>query len=67
MAASYPGAGDHSSGARIIFDSSPVKERPGLLPVNGFVYTAWSSHCDFGLYTCWIIGYDERTLAQTMF
>ena len=65
VAASYPGAGDYSSGGRVIFDPAQYKERPGLLLLNGVVYTAWSSHCDLGLYTCWVIGYDERTLAQT--
>jgi hypothetical protein len=29
------------------------------------VYTAWSSHCDIQPYTGWLIGYDEKTLAQT--
>ena len=33
--------------------------------MNGVVYTAWSSHCDFRPYTGWIMGYDETTLAQT--
>ena len=39
--------------------------RASLLLLNGVVYTAWSSHCDFRPYTGWIIGYDEKTLAQT--
>src|SRR5262249_5632499 len=32
--------------------------------LNGVLYTAWSSHCDIGLYTGWIIAYDAATLAQ---
>jgi outer membrane protein assembly factor BamB len=28
------------------------------------VYTAWSSHCDFGRYHGWLIGYDAKTLQQ---
>jgi hypothetical protein len=47
------------------FDPSAYKERPGLLLLNGMVYTAWSSNCDTPPYTGWIIGYGESTLAQT--
>ena len=64
--ASYPGAGPHNdSHGHVTFDPGAYKERPGLLLLNGIVYTAWSSHCDKPPYTGWIIGYDERTLAQT--
>ena len=63
--ASYPGTGANSSGGRVIFDPGLYKERPGLLLLNGVVYTAWSSHCDVDPYTGWIIGYDENTLSQT--
>src|SRR5438128_1129366 len=39
---------------------------PGaLLLLDNIVYMAWSSHCDDYPYTGWIMGYDERTLAQT--
>src|SRR5258708_36742963 len=64
--ASYPGTGPHNDGrGHVIFDPKAYKERPGLLLLNGIVYTAWSSHCDIAPYTSWIIGYDEKTLAQT--
>src|SRR5690349_11259342 len=64
VAATYPGTGDNSSNGVVVFDPAQYKERPGLLLLNGVVYTAWSSHCDFEPYTGWIMSYDERTLAQ---
>jgi hypothetical protein len=63
--ATFPGAGDNSNGTNVVFDPAQYKERASLLLLNGVVYTAWSSHCDFRPYTGWIIGYDEKTLAQT--
>lgn len=60
--ATYPGTGE--GGATLIFDPKNYKQRPGLLLLNGTVYTSWSSHCDIGVYHGWLIGYDERTLKQ---
>jgi hypothetical protein len=62
--ASYPGTGDNSSGGYVIFDPGQQLERPGLLQLNGVVYTSWGSHCDIRPYTGWIIGYDQSTLSQ---
>ena len=63
--ASFPGSGPHNDGSgSVTFDPGAYKERPGLLLLNGVVYTAWASHCDFAPYTSWIIGYDENSLAQ---
>jgi Immunoglobulin domain len=47
------------------FDPGQYKERPGLLLLNGIVYLSFSSHCDQGAYTGWILGYQQTTLAQT--
>ena len=65
VSASYPGTGDNSGGGNVIFDPAKYKERPGLLLLNGVIYTAWASHCDARPYTGWIMGYAEQTLAQT--
>jgi hypothetical protein len=62
--ASFPGSGDNSSNNNVIFDPKQYKERPGLLLLNGVLYTAWSSHCDFRPYTGWVISYNARTLGQ---
>ena len=61
----YPGTGSDSSGGQEFLDPSLYKERPGLLLLGGVVYTFWSSHCDHGSYTSWIVGYNEQTLAQS--
>ena len=62
--ATFPGTGANSSGGSVIFDPGAYKERPGLLMLNGVVYTSWSSHCDVDPYTGWVIAYDQSTLAQ---
>jgi len=62
--ASFPGTGDNSSGGNVIFAPGQYEERAGLLLMNGVVYTAWTSHCDFRPYTGWIMGFDQTTLAQ---
>ena len=65
VTAKFKGTGDNNDGTNVVFDPAQYKERPGLLLLGGVVYTAWSSHCDIRPYTGWIMGYDERTLAQT--
>ena len=60
--ATYPGTGE--GGSTVVFDPKSYKQRPGLLLLNGVVYTTWSSHCDIGTYHGWIIGYDATTLRQ---
>ena len=62
--ATYPGTGDNSSNGSVSFDPGQQLDRPGLLLLNGVVYTSWGSHCDIRPYTGWIIGYDENTLGQ---
>jgi hypothetical protein len=47
------------------FNPTVHKERSALLLLNGVVYTSWSSHCDGGDYTAWVMGYNETTLQQT--
>ena len=62
--ASYPGTGDNSSGGKVIFDPGQQVDRPGLLLLNGVIYTSWGSHCDSRPYTGWVMGYSENTLGQ---
>jgi outer membrane protein assembly factor BamB len=65
VAATYPGTGANSSRGKVIFDANLYAERAGLLLMNGAIYTGWTSHCDGGPYTGWLIGYSESTLEQT--
>ena len=65
ISANYPGTGANSSGGKVIFDPGQYAERTGLLLLNGVLYMGWTSHCDAGPYTGWLMGYSESTLAQT--
>ena len=65
IAASVPGTGDNSQNGTVVFDPSQYAERAALLLLNGNIYTAWTSHCDIGLYTGWVIAYSETSLQQT--
>jgi hypothetical protein len=65
IAATYPGTGDNSSNGMVTFAPGQYAERAGLLLLNGTLYLAWTSHCDGGAYTGWVMGYSESTLQQT--
>jgi hypothetical protein len=65
IAATYPGTGDNSQNGNVVFDPSQYAERAALLLLNGNIYMGWTSHCDRGLYTGWVMGYSESTLQQT--
>jgi hypothetical protein len=65
ITATYPGTGDNSSGGSVVFDPKQYKERPGLLEINGKIYTTWSSHCDNRPYTSWVMAFSADSLAQT--
>jgi PQQ enzyme repeat len=65
VAAAVPGTGDNSQGGNVVFDPSQYAERAALTLYNGNIYTAWTSHCDVGLYTGWLIAYSESNLQQT--
>ncbi|SAK99696.1 PQQ enzyme repeat protein [Caballeronia pedi] len=63
--ATYPGNGSGSQNGTLTFDPGQYVERAALLLLNGTIYTAWTSHCDFLPYTGWVMGYDAGTLQQT--
>jgi hypothetical protein len=65
ITATFPGNGAGSSSGTVTFDPSEYNERPGLLELNGTIYTTWGSHCDVGLYTSWMMAFSADTLKQT--
>ncbi len=64
ITATYPGNGDGSVNNVITFDAQRQNQRQGLTLVNGTVYVTFSSHCDWGPYHGWILGYDSGSLQQ---
>jgi hypothetical protein len=65
ITATYPGTGDNSSGGKVVFDPGQYAERASLLLMNHTIYTSWTSHCDLGAYTGWLMAYSESTLTQS--
>ncbi len=64
IAATYAGNGSGNVEGVITFDPKRGNQRAGLALVNGLVYIAWSSHCDWGPYHGWVMGFDAATLQQ---
>lgn len=65
--ASFPGNALPNDGhGHVQFSQQWQMNRPGLLLLNGIVYIAFASHCDFhpGEYHGWVMGYNATTLAQ---
>jgi hypothetical protein len=65
VSGTYPGTGAGSANGMVPFTPGQYAERAGLLLLNGTIYLAWTSHCDIGLYTGWVMAYSETTLQQT--
>ena len=65
ITASVSGSGAGGNGTTVPFDPKQYEERAGLLMLNGVLYTAWTSHCDFDPYTGWVIGINPATLQRS--
>src|SRR4029077_11826226 len=64
ITASFPGHGDGNVQGVLSFDAQRGNQRAGLALVKGVVYIGWSSHCDWGPYHGWLMGYDAATMQQ---
>lgn len=64
ITASVAGNGDGSVNNVITFDPQKQNQRSGLTLANGIVYVSFSSHCDWGPYHGWVLGYDATTLQK---
>jgi hypothetical protein len=62
--ATCPGHGDGHRDGVLSFDPQRANQRAGLALVNGIVFIGWSSHCDWGPYHGWLLGYDMKTLQR---
>jgi hypothetical protein len=64
ITATYNGNGDGSNNNILHFDGQKQNQRQALTLVNGIVYVTFSSHCDWGPYHGWILGYNASSLQQ---
>lgn len=64
IGATVAGSGAGSVGGTIAFDAQRQNQRQALALIDGVVYMSFSSHCDWGPYHGWILGYDASTLQQ---
>ena len=64
ITATMSGSGDGSVNNVLNFDGQRENQRQALTLLNGVVYVTFSSHCDWGPYHGWILGYDAGTLQQ---
>lgn len=66
IVATCSGHGHGHANGTLNFDPQRQNQRCGLTLINGVVYISWASHCDWGPYHGWLIGYDARTLQQAV-
>ncbi len=64
ITATVKGTGDGTVGGNVSFSPQKNNQRAGLMLYNGVVYICFASHCDWGPYHGWILGYDSKTLQQ---
>ncbi len=63
ITAQVNGTGNGSVSGKVSYQAKFQNQRPALLLYNSTVYVASASHCDWGPYHGWILGFDATTLA----
>ncbi len=53
-----------SNAGPVTFDPTSHLQRSALLLLDGTIYVAWTSHCDYSAYYGWVMGYSESSLQQ---
>ena len=64
ITATYSGSGTGNINHVITFNPQVQNQRMALTLVKGIIYITFSSHCDWGPYHGWILGYNTSTLKQ---
>ena len=64
ISASISGNGAGSVDGALVFEPLKHNQRASLLLLDGTVYIAWASHCDWGPFHGWLLGYNAATLLQ---
>ena len=62
ITAEVNGTGDGNVNGKVAYLAKYQNQRPALLLYNNTVYVASASHCDWGPYHGWILGFDATTL-----
>jgi hypothetical protein len=62
--ATFPGHGDGHRNGVLSLDPQRANQRAGLALMDGIVFISWSSHCDWGPYHGWLLGYNAKTLER---
>jgi hypothetical protein len=63
ITAQVNGTGDGNKNGVIQYDAKYQNQRPALLLFNNTVYVASASHCDWGPYHGWVLGFDATALS----
>jgi hypothetical protein len=57
-------SGTADGGSTVTFNAQHQFNRPGLLLLSNVVYVGFGSHCDWGPYHGWLIGYNATNLPE---
>jgi hypothetical protein len=64
-AGGVPIVGHADNNSDTVFNGEWQTQRPGLVLINGVIYAAFGSQCDFGNWEGWLVGVSESTASIT--